>query len=266
MYPESSSLPYRMTSEAATKAWVTDYMREHSSCRSLEDKEYGLGQRFTVVEQTQPRMMQGFEKVTRAIPDMVIWALRAEREAQQPAPSLLPLQVPQQVPQQVPMKPGPGEPGLGVPVGPGEPGPRPDRGDPAPNPRGLVLHHPKDLIKATLDGNPEDLAYFVVRVMKFVEKWAHLFSYDSTRVDIAAWLRGLAAACGSGPKKLKKAEQPKVHMGTPVKKASGQPKFATALQVTLEESEGDSSKDERFCARSSLTGDHNSFPNFGVSF
>ncbi|KAL8221546.1 UNVERIFIED_CONTAM: hypothetical protein K2H54_069441 [Gekko kuhli] len=100
MYPESSSLLHGMTSEAATRAWVTDRMRECSGHRSLEDEEYGLGQWLTAVEQIQQRMMQEFEEVILAIPDMVIRVLRAEREVQQPAPGLLPLQVPQQVLQQ----------------------------------------------------------------------------------------------------------------------------------------------------------------------
>ncbi|KAL8175802.1 UNVERIFIED_CONTAM: hypothetical protein K2H54_008455 [Gekko kuhli] len=100
LYSKSSGLPYQMTSEAATKAWVTDRTRERSGCRSPEDEEYGLGQQLVTVEQTQQRMMQEFEKVILAIPDMMIRALRAEREVQQQAPAVLPLQVPQQVPQQ----------------------------------------------------------------------------------------------------------------------------------------------------------------------
>ncbi|KAL8182732.1 UNVERIFIED_CONTAM: hypothetical protein K2H54_062685 [Gekko kuhli] len=81
-----------MTSEAATRAWVTDHMRQCSSHRSPEDKVYSLGQRLAAVEQTQQQMMQEFKEVILAIPDMVIQALRAKRKVQQPVPAILPLQ------------------------------------------------------------------------------------------------------------------------------------------------------------------------------
>ncbi|KAL8190666.1 UNVERIFIED_CONTAM: hypothetical protein K2H54_058273 [Gekko kuhli] len=92
VYSKSSRSPDRMTSKAATRAWVTDCMGECSGHRSLEDEEYGLGQWLTAVEQTQQQMMQEFEEVILTIPDMMIQALRAEQEVQQPAPAILPLQ------------------------------------------------------------------------------------------------------------------------------------------------------------------------------
>ncbi|KAL8165939.1 UNVERIFIED_CONTAM: hypothetical protein K2H54_056923 [Gekko kuhli] len=74
----------------AGPAWITDCMKERKDyLLTEEDKEEGeVEQRLSALEKAQGKFHQDLEAVIQTIPDMVVRALRVEREAQQ-APGCL---------------------------------------------------------------------------------------------------------------------------------------------------------------------------------
>ncbi|KAL8186153.1 UNVERIFIED_CONTAM: hypothetical protein K2H54_065400 [Gekko kuhli] len=50
-------------------------------------------------------------------------------------------------------------------------------------PLGVAGPRPKDLLDCTFNGDPESLSFFVVRVLKFVDRWAHIFQDEKQVVD-----------------------------------------------------------------------------------
>ncbi|KAL8177407.1 UNVERIFIED_CONTAM: hypothetical protein K2H54_003564 [Gekko kuhli] len=59
----------------------------------------------------------------------------------------------------------------------------------------LALPRPKDLLDATFDGDPENLSFFIVQVMKFVQRWTHLFPDEDQQVDFITFrLWGVATS------------------------------------------------------------------------
>ncbi|KAL8189785.1 UNVERIFIED_CONTAM: hypothetical protein K2H54_006275 [Gekko kuhli] len=134
-----------------------------------EEEEDDVEQCLEALERAQRKFHWDLEEVIRAIPDMVVQALQAERDAQLVSKKGAQQQVPgDQINQ-------PRDPLVR---------PDPDQQAPSPAPQHPAPQHPKDLIEATLNGNPDKLAYSVVRVMKFIERWGPTFPNDSSWVDV----------------------------------------------------------------------------------
>ncbi|KAL8194242.1 UNVERIFIED_CONTAM: hypothetical protein K2H54_008416 [Gekko kuhli] len=70
---------------ATSWAWITECLKERKDYFLPEDdkEEDEVEQRLDVLERLQRKFHQDLEEVIRAIPDMVVRALQAERAAQQ---------------------------------------------------------------------------------------------------------------------------------------------------------------------------------------
>ncbi|KAL8182841.1 UNVERIFIED_CONTAM: hypothetical protein K2H54_003192 [Gekko kuhli] len=69
---------YGVSGEVAHQRWVTKRTRERSNCRLLGGEDYNAEARTKALEQGQREMKGDLEEVIRAIPDMVIRAVRVE--------------------------------------------------------------------------------------------------------------------------------------------------------------------------------------------
>ncbi|KAL8180783.1 UNVERIFIED_CONTAM: hypothetical protein K2H54_033848 [Gekko kuhli] len=99
------------------------------------------------------------------------------------------------------------------------------------------FHWLTELLDATFDGAPEKLAFFVVRVQKFVMNWGHLFQNDEQQVDYVA-----SRLCYGAADWVKRGP-PKMHTDTLARKSTTHPKTQRTLQMNYPEEDPGLSKD-----------------------
>ncbi|KAL8172604.1 UNVERIFIED_CONTAM: hypothetical protein K2H54_001936 [Gekko kuhli] len=77
LYEDPGYPLYGATKDAASHVWITDHTRERSDCRLMEE-DYEVDACVEVLEWGHWEIKRDLKEVILAIPDMVIWALRAE--------------------------------------------------------------------------------------------------------------------------------------------------------------------------------------------